>query len=186
MRRCIQFPMAGFAAIGLLASLTAGCTTAPYTSPEQQAQNACQAVGPKALSGALIGGLGGAASGAALGAIAGNGRGAAIGAGAGLLVGLIGGLAVGHNMDARDCAAAQQALAQLRGLPTGNQVTWHGPAGSSGVYQAVTDETPSPDGGFCRIIRQQTTLPGHEPTFVEGKTCRTSNGDYVSVQPANT
>jgi uncharacterized membrane protein len=84
MTQAARLPIAGWFLMGLATiSLTAGCTTQPYTSPQQQAQNACQAFGPKALSGALIGGLSGAAGGAGLGAIAGGGRGAAIGAGVG-------------------------------------------------------------------------------------------------------
>lgn len=162
--------------------VTAGCTNQPYTSAEQQAQNACQALGPKAMSGALIGTLGGAAGGAGLGAAAGGGRGAAIGAGIGALAGLIGGLAVGHNMDARDCAEAQRALAQVRLAPIGQPVAWRSASGSYGSYTPVSTEYPASDNRFCRRLNEQTTLAGRQPTSSMVVTCRQPNGDYTTVQ----
>jgi hypothetical protein len=112
MMRTIRLPAAALFAVGIATAIpTAGCTNQRYTSPEQQAQNACQAFGPKAVSGALIGTAGGAAAGAGIGGALGGKSGALIGAGVGGLVGLIGGSSVGHNLDARDCAEAQQALA---------------------------------------------------------------------------
>src|SRR4051794_12621402 len=95
--------------IGALSTtiLATGCANRPYSSPQEAAQNACSALGPKALSGALLGGLGGAALGAGVGAAAGGGRGAAIGAGVGLLGGLVAGVVVGKQADQRDCAAVQ-------------------------------------------------------------------------------
>ena len=169
------------------ATLTAGCTTQPYTSFQQQAQNACQAFGPKTLSSAAVGVLGGAAGGAGLGAIAGGGRGAAIGAGLGALAGLIGGLAVGHGMVQRDCAQAQQALAQMRYAPVGQAASWTDPAtGSYGSYTPITNEYRVAAGGFCRRIRQDTALQGHQPTSQMLLTCRTANGNYTTVQEPTT
>jgi surface antigen len=165
------------------ATLTAGCTNQPYTSPEQQAQNACQVFGPKTLSGAAIGTLGGAAGGAALGSIAGGGRGAAIGAGIGALAGLIGGLAVGHSFDQRDCAEAQQALAQMRYAHVGQVAYWTDPqTGSYGSYMALSSEYPVANDHFCRRVRQDTTLQGHAPTTQVLVTCRNVEGDYTTVQ----
>jgi surface antigen len=187
MIRTACLPTAGLFFIGMaITTLTAGCTSQPYTSPGQQAQNACQAFGPRTLSGAAIGALGGAAGGASIGAIAGGGRGAAIGAGVGVLAGLIGGLAVGHNLDMRDCAEAQQALAQMRNSPVGSAVAWTSPTGSYGSYTPVTDEYQGPSGEFCRRVRQDTTLQGHEPTTAVVATCRTPDRNYQTVQPATT
>lgn len=161
-----RLPITGLLFVGMVTTtLTAGCTNQPYTSPEQQAQNACQAFGPKTLSGAAIGALGGAAGGAGIGAIAGGGRGAAIGAGVGALAGLMGGLAVGHSLDQRDCAQAQQALAQMRYAPVGQATSWNDTqTGSHGSYTPISDEYPSADDHFCRRVRQDTTLQGQEPT----------------------
>lgn len=167
------------------AAMIGGCTNHPYSSPQEQAQNACQALGPKTLSGAAIGVLGGAAGGAAIGAAAGGGRDAAIGAGVGALVGLIGGLAVGHNLDVRDCEQAQQALAQMRYAPTGQSVAWEDPqTGSKGSYTPVSDESQQTNGQFCRQVRQDTTLQGHQATTQMVLTCRTPDGDYKTVQAA--
>ena len=174
--------LAGALAIPLAAG---GCTNQPYTSPEQQAQNACQAFGPKATSGALIGTLGGAAGGAGIGAAAGGGRGAAIGAGVGALAGLIGGIAVGHNLDSRDCAEAQQALAQVRLAPIGQAIAWRSPSGSYGSYTPVGGEYATPDNRFCRNLNEQTTLAGRQPTTSAVVTCRTPDGDYRTVQSSN-
>jgi surface antigen len=187
MIRTARLPLAGLFFIGMATTtLTAGCTNQPYSSPQQQAQNACQAFGPKTLSGAAIGALGGGAAGAGLGAIAGGGRGAAIGAGIGALTGLIGGLAVGHNLDMRDCAEAQQALAQIRATPTGSAVAWRSPTGSHGSYTPVSDEYRSSDGQFCRSVRQDTALQGYQSTTAVVATCRTPDGNYQTVQPLTT
>jgi surface antigen len=184
MIRTARLSAAGLFLVGMATTtLTAGCANQPYTSPEQQAQNACQAFGPKTLSGAAIGALGGAAGGAGLGAAAGGGRGAAIGAGIGALVGLVGGLAVGHSLDQRDCAEAQQALAQMRHAPVGQAAYWTDPqTGSRGSYTAVSDEYPVANNGFCRRVRQDTTLHGSAPTTQVVVTCRTADGNYTTVQ----
>lgn len=164
-------------------ALVAGCTNQPYSSPQQQAQNACQAFGPKTLSGAAIGALGGAAGGAGIGAAAGGGRGALLGAGIGAAVGLIGGLAVGHSLDQRDCADAQRALAELRDAPVGQTASWADvQTGSYGSYTATSDEFPGGNNRFCRRVRQDTTLRGNSPTTQMLVTCRTADGDYTTVQ----
>ena len=168
------------------ATMISGCTTQPYSSPEQQAQNACQVFGPKALSGALIGGLAGAAGGAGIGALAGRGRGAAIGSLVGGLVGVVGGLAAGKNLDARDCAQAQIALAQVRNAQVGQMVSWNSPSGSYGSYTPVSTEYAGPNNQFCRNLNENTTIAGHQPTTSTVITCRTADGDYKTVQPAQT
>jgi surface antigen len=184
MIRAAHLPIAGVVSLAMATTLlTTGCTNQPYTSPAQQAQNACQAFGPKTLSGAAIGVLTGAAGGAGIGAIAGGGRGAAIGAGAGALIGLLGGLAVGHSFDQRDCAEAQQALAQMRYAPIGQAAYWTDPqTGSHGSYTPVSNEYPASDNGFCRRVRQDTTLHGRQPTTQVLVTCRTADGNYTTVQ----
>ena len=160
--------------------LTTGCASRPYSSPQEAAQNACRALGPKALSGALIGGLGGGALGAGVGAAAGGGRGAAIGAGIGLLGGLVAGLAVGSQADQRDCAAAQAALAQLTTQPVGVPAMWHSPSGSYGSYTPVSAEyAQGPQ--FCRQVRETTAIAGHQPTESTGVACRQPNGDYQTM-----
>jgi surface antigen len=184
MIRAARLPVAGFVSLAMVTTLlAAGCTNQPYTSPAQQAQNACQAFGPKTLSGAAIGALGGAAGGAGIGAMAGGGRGAAIGAGIGAVAGLLGGLAVGHSLDQRDCAEAQQALAQMRYAPIGGASYWTNPqTGSHGSYTPVNDEYPAANNGFCRRVRQDTTLNGSQPTSQVLVTCRTADGNYTTVQ----
>ena len=165
-------------------TLTPGCTDQPYTSPQQQAQNACQAFGPKTLSGALIGGLAGAGGGAALGAIGGGGRGAAIGAGVGLLAGALTGAFVGKSYDQRDCAQAQTALEQMRYAQIGQTVPWQNhTTGSSGSYTAMGPETAQPGSTqLCRPVRQDTMLAGHQATSQNLLTCRQPDGDYQVVQ----
>lgn len=184
MIRVGRLPIVGLLCASIVTTaLTPGCTNQPYTSPEQQAQNACQAFGPRTLSGAAIGVLGGAAGGAGIGALAGGGRAAAIGAGVGALAGLIGGLAVGNSLDKRDCAEAQQALAQMRYAPVGQPAFWRDPqTGSYGSYTPVSAEYQVPDGQFCRRVRQDTTIAGHAPSAQVLVTCRSANGDYTTVQ----
>jgi surface antigen len=187
MLRTVRPPVATLFFVGILTStMTPGCTSRSYSSPEEQAQNACQALGPKALSGALIGGLGGAAGGAGIGAAAGGGRGAAIGAGIGALAGILGGLAVGHSLDQRDCSEAQQALAQIRNTPTGQAVAWSSPSGSRGSYTPISDEYQDPKGQLCRRVRQDVTIAGRQPTGAVVVTCRTPDGDYKTVTPSTT
>ena len=157
--------------------VTTGCANRQYASPQEAAANACHALGPKALSGSLIGGLGGAGLGAASGAAFGGGKGAAIGAGVGLLGGLIAGAMVGSQADARDCAAAQAALAQLTTAPNGREIAWSSPSGSHGSYTPVGPEYAS-NGGFCRPVHQETSIVGHQPTQGLGVACRDANGDY--------
>lgn len=181
--RASAFVLAGAVATTLP---TAGCTNRPYASPEEQAQNACHAFGPKALSGALLGGVGGAAAGAGIGALAGGGRGAAIGAGVGALAGLFGGLAIGSNMDARDCAQAQQALAQVQYARLGQPVTWSSPSGSHGSYTPLSAEYQTSGGQICRKVNQDVTLAGHAATSGNVITCRTPDGNYTTVQPDET
>jgi surface antigen len=160
--------------------LTPGCANRPYSSPQEAAQNACSALGPKAISGALIGGLAGGALGAGVGAAAGGGRGAAIGAGIGLLGGLVTGLAVGKQADQRDCVAAQTALAQLATQPTGVPVNWSSPSGSYGSYTPISAEYAQGN-QFCRQARESTNIVGHQPVQSGIVTCRDANGDYQTV-----
>lgn len=168
------------AALSATVITTTGCTNRAYSSPQEAAQNACQALGPKALSGGLIGGLGGGALGAGLGAAAGGGRGAAIGAGIGLVAGLVGGLIAGDQVDRRDCVAAQQALAQLATQPIGVSATWRSPSGSYGAYTPISAEYAAGP-KVCRQIRESTNIVGHQPVETAGVTCRDPNGDYSTV-----
>lgn len=156
-----------------------GCTDRPYGGPAEQAANACKMLGPKALSGALIGGVAGAGAGAAVGAAAGGGRGAGIGALAGLGVGLIGGLVVGHGIDQRDCQAARLALQQMGAAGTGQAVSWADPAtGSHGVYVPTSGDFTA-NGRICRNIRADWYIKNHQPvTGDDGIVCRTQDGDW--------
>jgi surface antigen len=166
-------------------ALTSGCANRPYSSPQEAAQNACQALGPKALSGALIGSLGGAAVGAGIGAAGGGGRGAAIGAGIGLLAGLVTGLAAGGHADQRDCTAAQIALAQLATQPIGVPATWRSATGSYGAYTPVGAEYAEGH-QLCRQVRESMNIVGHKPVETTGIACRDSNGDYQTVNESTT
>jgi surface antigen len=163
--------------------LTVGCASRPYSSPQEAAQNACSALGPKAISGVLLGGLGGGALGAGIGAAAGGGRGAAIGAGVGLLGGLVAGLAVGKQADQRDCAAAQTALAQMTTQPIGVPAMWRSPSGSYGSYTPTSAEYAQGN-QFCRQVRQSTNIAGHQPVESGAVACRNANGDYQTVSEA--
>lgn len=161
-------------------TMTTGCATQPYSSPQQAAANACHALGPKALGGALIGGLGGAGLGAASGAAFGGGKGAAIGAGIGLLGGLVAGMITGSQADSRDCAAAQAALAQLTITPTGQTIGWHSPSGSAGTYTPTGDEYAS-NSQLCRPLRLSTAIINHQPVLSNAIACRNPDGDYQTV-----
>lgn len=163
----------------LLCGINAGCAP-QYKTPQEAAANACSALGPRALSGALIGALGGAAGGAAIGAAAGGGRAAGIGAAAGLLAGAIGGLAVGHQLDQNDCAQARIALQQASMAPTGYVAYWTSQTGSHGSMTPISDSFTQ-DGRVCRRIRSDVQIQGHEPVQDVGVTCRTDNGDWVRI-----
>lgn len=182
MTRRMRNVPTSLALVGLMAALTAGCTDRPYSSPQEQAQNACQAFGPKAMSGALIGGAAGAAGGAAIGAVAGGGRGAGYGALAGLAAGLITGGIVGNSADQRDCAQAQIALQQIATQPIGQPVIWRNPqSGSSGSYTPVSDFT-TVNGRVCRQVRADYNIASRQPVNGEpGLVCRTPTGDWQRV-----
>lgn len=171
-------------AVLLVATLLGGCAQ-NYKSPEQAAANSCSALGPRAMSGALIGALAGAGAGAGIGAAAGGGRGAAIGALGGLVVGVIAGLAEGHHLDVRDCAAAQTALQTVGTDPTGQPVLWSDPTtGSHGMYVPVSARYAVQNGEVCRKIQASYYIDGHAP--VEGDTgvvCRQPNGDWARLPP---
>lgn len=163
----------------LMLGLLGGCAQ-HYSSPQAAAAASCRALGPRALSGALIGTAGGAAAGAAAGAVAGGGRGAAIGALAGGALGLIAGIAEGHHLDQEDCNAAQAALQQLNVASTGQPIPWSDPStGSHGMFEATSNAYSEPDGRICRRIRSTVVLAGRAPvTDDNGIVCRTPNGDW--------
>lgn len=167
-------------ALALLASLQ-GCAQS-YATPEEAVQNACSALGPKSLSGALIGSLGGAAGGAAIGAVGGGGRGAAIGAGVGVLAGLIVGTVAGNIADKADCREAQAALQRLSVTPVATPVTWSNPGtGSHGAFTSVGPETTA-NGRICRPIRADYYMRNHEPvTGDTGLVCRSATGDWARI-----
>jgi len=185
MRAQTRLPVALIYLAGIpLTAITTGCTNRPYNSPQEQAQNACHAFGPKTLSGGLIGTLGGAAGGAGIGALASGGKGAAIGAGVGAFAGLLGGMIAGNQMDKQDCYQAQVALQQIRYTAVGQPVTWTNPAtGSFGSYTPLTAETAQTNGKLCRQVRQDTTLKDHQATSQVELTCRDANGNYTTIEP---
>ena len=171
---------AAFLALTLTAGSLQGCAQ-QYGSAQEAANNACSAMGPKALSGAAIGGLGGAAAGAAIGGTTGSGRNAAIGAVAGLAVGLIGGLAVGNQLDQRDCAEARYALARMGAGQTGVVVGWQSASGSRGQFTPISAPTTGSDGRVCRQFRANTVINGREPVQEIGTVCRDAQGDWQRV-----
>ena len=160
------------AVFGLMLAGAGGCANT-YSSPQQQAYNACSVFGPKSIGGGLAGGLGGAA----IGATAGGGRGAAIGAGLGLLTGLV----VGKTLDTRDCQQARIALQAMATTQIGQPVAWSSPSGSHGSYTPVAAAYTTPDNRICRQVRSNVALAGHEPTSTTELTCRNSNGDWEPV-----
>jgi surface antigen len=179
MRRTAPIGTTRVIAAILLCGSAASCAP-QYATPEQAAANACSALGPRALSGALIGGLGGAAGGAAIGAAAGGGRGAAIGAAAGLLVGIIGGLSMGHQLDQNDCAQARIALQQAGTSAVGYVAYWNSPTGSHGTFTPLGD-TFTQNGRVCRSIRSDFQIQGRQPVQDVGVTCRTDSGDWFRM-----
>jgi hypothetical protein len=164
------------------AGVTSGCTNRPYANAQEQAQNACASLGPKAMSGALIGGLAGAAGGAAIGAAAGGGHGAGLGALAGLAAGALAGGVIGNQADTRDCIEAQQALQQVGMVGVGQPVSWSNAAtGSHGSY-TVTGAEYTQNGQVCRPIRADYYMKDHQPVVGDtGVVCRTPSGDWQRV-----
>jgi len=162
-------------------SLITSCANRQYATPEEAAEHACSALGPKALSGALVGGLAGAAGGAAIGAAAGGGRNAGYGALAGLVTGLLVGAIAGHTADHRDCEAAQAAIQQAGMASVGTRIAWNSASGSYGSIMPVS-EAQTVNGRVCREIRSDYYIKNHEPVVGEpGLVCRTSNGDWARV-----
>ena len=181
----IRFVLSLFMTVVIALPITLTGCAQNYSSPQQAAANACRALGPQALSGALIGGLGGAAAGAGIGALAtgGSGKAAAIGAGVGLLAGVMAGMAEGHHLDQGDCAAAQQALQQYDSAPSGQPVAWSNPStGSSGTYTPAASYT-SASGQICRPTDASYSIQGHAPvTGDQLIVCRTASGDWEPQQ----
>lgn len=177
--------LASCAVLAIAAAVGTGCTNRPYASAQEAAQNACASLGPKALSGALIGGLAGAAGGAAIGALAGGGRAAGYGALAGLAAGLLVGGVAGNQADQRDCQEAQIALQQMNTARVGQPVYWSNAAtGSHGTFTPVS-ATYEANGQICRQIRGDYYMKDHQPvTGDTGVVCRTPNGDWQRVTNA--
>lgn len=163
----------------LMLSLLSGCAQ-QYGSAQSAAAASCRSLGPRALSGALIGAGAGAAVGAGVGAAAGGGKGAMIGALAGGAIGLVAGLVEGHHLDQGDCNAAQAALQRLDVARTGQPIPWSDPStGSHGVFIAASNAYSQPDGRICRRIRSTYVLAGQPPvTNDKGIVCRKPNGDW--------
>jgi surface antigen len=170
------------AMIALIGSLTGGCATKQYTTPEEAIANACSALGPKSTQGALIGAAAGAAGGAAIGAAAGGGRGAGIGVLVGLGAGLISGAIAGNVMDKRDCQEAQIALQRMNNAPTDVVILWSdSTTGSHGSYTPITDAYNN-NGRLCRQVRADYYMKNHQPVYGDtGLVCRTSSGDWARV-----
>ncbi len=177
------FPRLGRLLLGVILVMPVplgGCAQ-QYATPQQAAADSCSALGPRALSGALIGGAAGAGTGALIGGLAGHsGTDALIGAGIGLGVGLLAGGIVGHNLDQRDCAVAQNALQQIGDVPTGQQVPWTDPAtGNKGDFTPTAAVYTDPSGQICRPISADYYISGHQPVVGEtGNVCRDSHGDW--------
>lgn len=171
----------------LLCSLTLGGCAQNYSSPQQAASDACQAFGPRAKSGALIGLVAGAAGGAGIAAAAthGNGTATLIGLGLGAATGLMAGMEAGHHLDQGDCAAAQQALQQMSAQPTGAALSWNNQTtGSHGTFTPTGGTYDDPSGQVCRPFVASYTLQGQQAvTNDQGITCRTADGDWAR-QPA--
>ena len=171
-----------FCAGVLMLGFLSGCAQ-HYNSAQSAAAASCRSLGPRALSGALIGAGAGAAVGAGVGAVAAGGKGAAIGAIAGGVIGLVGGLAEGHHLDQGDCNAAQAALQRLDVARTGQPIPWSDPStGSQGVFIAASNAYSQPDGRICRRVRSTVTIAGRAPvTDNNGIVCRDQNGDWERV-----
>ena len=172
--------------VGIIAAsaFTAGCATHQYATPEEAIKNACSAIGPKALSGALIGALVGAGGGAAIGAAAGSGgHDAAVGALAGLIVGTVAGVVAGSHVDKQDCEEAQKALQAMSTSSTGTRVVWNNTAtGSGGAFTAVSD-AKEVNGRVCREIRADYWIKNNRNVSdEEGLVCRTSAADWARVK----
>ncbi len=166
----------------LALALASGCAQ-NYGSLEQATSSSCRSLGPRALSGALIGGASGAAIGAGLGALVGNGNknDARIGALAGLLLGsAIGGIE-GKRLDERDCAAAQLALQKVGDQPNGAAVNWtDATTGNHGAYRVISAKYTESSGEICRRIQASYYMHGHKPVSGDpGIICRTPQGNWM-------
>lgn len=173
----------------LLSLALVGSCAQNYGSLQQAASSSCSALGPRALSGALIGGASGAALGASLGALAGHGNrnDAMIGALAGLLVGSAIGGVEGKRLDERDCGAAQLALQKVGNQPSGAVVGWKDTStGNHGAYRVVSDKYTASSGEICRRIQANYYMHGHKPVDGDpGVICRTPQGNWVRQVPAS-
>jgi len=140
------------------------------------AQQACPALGPKAVIGAATGGALGAGIGAA--ATRGSTKGTLLGGLAGTVVGG----AVGSALDQRDCQQAQLALRQMAAAQTGQQVAWNDPAtGNHGYFLPTGDTKPGNNGQPCRTYNAQSTMAnGQANDAYGGVVCRTPDGDWVT------
>ncbi len=159
-----------------------GCAQ-EYATPQVAEAASCRALGPRALSGTLIGAAGGAAVGAGIasGVSNGNKRDTAVGALVGLLVGGAVGALEGKRLDARDCAAAQLALQKVGNESPGQVVRWSDPStGNHGAYVAVAAHFRNSGGRICRRIQASYYMHGHSPVKGDpGIICRTTQGNWV-------
>jgi surface antigen len=127
----------------------------------------------KTTSGALIG----AGTGAALGGLLGHGSAGAIVAG-GLAGGLLGGV-IGHQLDERDRAAREAALAAALQSSKNNQTTsWQNPkTGNSGNIKPLNGYTKSPSAATCRQFNESYVKDGKTYQQTE-RACRDKNGEW--------
>ena len=187
-------PWRGFKTIliwsALLSLVLVGGCAQNYGGLQQEASSSCRALGPRALSGALVGGASGAAFGASLGALAGHGNrnDVMIGALAGLLMGSAIGGVEGKRLDERDCTAAQLALQKIGNQPSGAVVDWKDAStGNHGAYRVVSDKYTASSGKICRRVQASYYMHGHKPVNGDpGIICRTPQGNWVRQAPTPT
>ncbi len=123
----------------------------------------------------------GAVVGAGVGALFGSGGGKVAAIAGGAVLGGITGNLIGRELDRKDKAEAQQAMARAETTPVGEQVVWNNPdSGNSGTIE-VTREGPDANGNDCREFKHTVTVNG-ETREDTGIACRRSDGKWVTVK----
>lgn len=129
----------------------------------------CMNMGPNQSAGQLIG----AATGAVIGSQFGKGSGRLVGVALGTLAGTYIGGAIGQQMDARDCALAQQTMRRtLETAPDNKACAWRNPNNNhcGNITVVHTEEIPC-DNLVCRDYVHTVIIDGREER-VHGRACR--------------
>jgi surface antigen len=142
----------------------------------------CTDQGPKQTGGQLLGGVGGALIGSQFG----KGTGQLVGVAIGALAGSYIGGTIGHQLDEKDKALAQQNMINsLETAPDQKASSWHNPNNNhSGSFKVTRTQENTSNSLVCRDYVQTVTIDGKQEE-VHGRACRDMRDTRADWQVQN-